>query len=230
MKRIVMLFVICTSCFFLSTSCKKSGSPSTWDKVKTAGRHMNRGIDHMCGKPYDSCQLASDDEFLGPVNEEYIPLSDEDLKMQYQLSDAAYPQPKFSPGENGSGIPNLQNFQAPSAQLSSVFQTIHFETDDHIIRNRHDVALIQRMANFLKKHSNVYVCIDGHCDERATAAYNMALGTRRSNQVRVLLIKNGVDFNRIYTVSYGKEKPIALGHGDEAWKENRRAEFKIYEK
>jgi peptidoglycan-associated lipoprotein len=184
----------------------------------------------MCGKSYDSCQLASDDDFLGPVNEEYIPLSEEDLKMQYQLGDAAYPQPQLSPGEAGSGIPNLQNFTPPSAQLSSLFQTIHFATDDHIIRNRHDMAVIQRMANYLKKHAGVYVCIEGHCDERATAAYNMALGTRRSNQVRVLLIKNGVDFNRIYTVSYGKEKPASLSHDEAAWKENRRAEFKIFEK
>ena len=58
----------------------------------------------------------------------------------------------------------------------------------------------------------------------------MALGTRRANHIRVLLIKQGVDFNRIYTVSYGKEKPLANGSSREELKQNRRAEFKIYKK
>jgi peptidoglycan-associated lipoprotein len=58
----------------------------------------------------------------------------------------------------------------------------------------------------------------------------MALVTRRANHVRVLLIKQGVDFNRIYTISNGKEKPLAQGHSPDAWKRNRRCEYKIYHK
>jgi peptidoglycan-associated lipoprotein len=89
---------------------------------------------------------------------------------------------------------------------------------------------IQKIATYLKKNPSIYLNIEGHCDERASAAYNMALGLRRANHVRVLLIKQGIDFNRIYTVSHGKEKPKSLGHAEEALSQNRRAEFKIYKR
>ncbi|MBI3236675.1 MAG: OmpA family protein, partial [Chlamydiales bacterium] len=86
------------------------------------------------------------------------------------------------------------------------------------------------MASYLKAHPNVYLFVTGHCDERGPEAYNLALGTRRANYVRGYLVKNGVDANRIHTVSYGKEKPCDLRHNAEGWSKNRRAEFKIYEK
>lgn len=72
--------------------------------------------------------------------------------------------------------------------------------------------------------------VEGHTDERAPAGYNVALGMRRANHIRALLVKNGIDPNRVYTVSHGKEQPIAAGHSPEDWKVNRRAEFKIFEK
>jgi peptidoglycan-associated lipoprotein len=72
--------------------------------------------------------------------------------------------------------------------------------------------------------------IEGHTDERASASYNLALGMRRANHIRQLLVKNGVSLNRIYTVSRGKEQPFALGHTPDDWKQNRRGEFKIFEK
>jgi peptidoglycan-associated lipoprotein len=86
------------------------------------------------------------------------------------------------------------------------------------------------IASYMKKNPNVYLLVTGHCDERASAGYNLALGMRRSNYIRSLLVKNGVDLNRIYTVSRGKEEPVSMGHSPEDWKQNRRAEFKIYEK
>jgi peptidoglycan-associated lipoprotein len=72
--------------------------------------------------------------------------------------------------------------------------------------------------------------IEGHTDERASASYNMALGMRRANFVRSFLVKQGADLNRIFTVSQGKERPLAQGHSPDDWKLNRRSEFKIYQK
>ncbi len=89
---------------------------------------------------------------------------------------------------------------------------------------------MQHISAYLKKHPNAYLLIEGHTDERASASYNLSLGMRRANHLSAVLVKNGVDLNRIYTVSRGKENPLALGHSQEDWKQNRRAEFKLYEK
>ncbi|MBI5346293.1 MAG: OmpA family protein [Chlamydiae bacterium] len=222
--KVFYLFIIGT--LTLLTGCSRNSDTSSWDNMKTAGRYMGRGIDSLFGKDYDSYLVENDDGAIGPKEGDFIPLNDKDLKAQGY--DKAYPQPKFSPGENG--IPQLTKFQTPSGELASVFEQIHFDSDDYVIRDRQDIATVQKIAAYMKHHENTFLCIAGNCDERASAGYNMALGTRRANSIRVLLIKNGVDFNRIYTISYGKEKPLALGHTQADWKINRRAEFKIFER
>lgn len=210
---------------FIFTSCERSGS--TWENVKTAGRYIHKGFDSLWGKDYESYLVRNENEFIGPDGEDFIPLNESDLRSGFICSDKAIAQPRNSFGENG--IPGFSNFKTPTS-LGNVFKTVHFDTDDHILRDKDDIATIQRIGSYLKKHPKVYLAIEGHCDERASAGYNMSLGTRRANHIRVLLIKQGVDFNRIYTISYGKEKPLALGHREQDWIINRRGEFKIYEK
>jgi len=86
------------------------------------------------------------------------------------------------------------------------------------------------MATYLKAHPHTYVIVEGHCDERGPEAYNLALGTRRAQHVRSLLIQHGVNVDQLHTISYGKEQPEAYGHSPQDWAKNRRAHFKIYEK
>lgn len=210
---------------FLITSCSHNSS-ETWENMKTAGRYMQKGVDSMLGKDYESRMLASGDEFYGPFDGDFIPLEDSDLRNQF--ADTALPQPKGNPGQ--FGIPNLDTFYAPPEALKGVFSSVHFNTDEHVIRERSDISALMHLADYLKKHPNVYVVVDGHCDERASASYNLALGMRRANAVRSFLVKNGADLNRIYTVSRGKEQPLALGHTQEDWKVNRRAAFRIYQR
>ncbi|NGX63629.1 MAG: Outer membrane protein P6 [Candidatus Anoxychlamydiales bacterium] len=223
MKKLVTLFCILT--FFIFTSCEKS-SP-TWENVKTAGRYLQKGIDSLWGKDYNSYWVQNEDDFIGPDNSDFIPLNEQDLKSGFSQTDRNYAQPKDSFGE--SGMPSFDQFKNP-LHLSSIFQKVHFQTDDHVLREKEDLITIQKIANYMKNNPNVYLLVAGNCDERASAAYNMALGTKRANHLRVLFIKHGIDFNRIYTVSYGREKPIALGHTLQDWKLNRRGEFKIFEK
>lgn len=227
MKKLLILTPVFLFCF-LAVSCQKS-SNQTWENMKTAGAYLNKGITTLCGNYSDSRLLESADEFTGPGDGEFIPLNDKDLKAQF-INDRGIPQPRFSPGDKGSPIPGLGEFKTPTGELAAIFKRVHFGTDDHMIKLSEDVDVIRSIAAYMKKNSRVYLSIEGHCDERASAAYNMALGARRANHVRVLLIKNGVDFNRIYTISHGKEKPLALGHGEEDWRANRRAEFKIFVK
>jgi peptidoglycan-associated lipoprotein len=188
---------------------------------------MQRGVDAICGKDYESRMLTSDEEFLGPYDDDFIPLRDSDLK-QFAATDMALPQPKGIPGQKG--FPSLAEFYMPPDDLRALFQALHFETDSHVLHDRAEVAALTKLAAHLKKNPNLYLVIEGHTDQRASASYNMALGMRRANYVRSFLVKNGVDLNRIYTVSRGKEQPIANGNSPEDWKLNRRSEFKIYEK
>jgi len=83
------------------------------------------------------------------------------------------------------------------------------------------------MANieWMKKNSNSKLTIEGHCDQRGSAEYNLALGERRANSVRQVFISNGIKGNRVTTVSFGKEKLLANGDSDEAMAKNRRANF-----
>ncbi|MEX6723193.1 peptidoglycan-associated lipoprotein Pal [Parapedomonas caeni] len=83
-------------------------------------------------------------------------------------------------------------------------------------------ATLDKEAAWLKQYPALKVAIEGHCDERGTREYNLALGDRRANAVRSYLIAQGVDGGRISTISYGKERPEVLGSDEESWSKNRR--------
>jgi peptidoglycan-associated lipoprotein len=84
-------------------------------------------------------------------------------------------------------------------------------------------ATLDRQAEWLEKYRDLKVVIEGHCDERGTREYNLALGAKRANAVREYLISAGINPKRLSTISYGKERPVVEGVGPEVWKQNRRA-------
>jgi peptidoglycan-associated lipoprotein len=81
--------------------------------------------------------------------------------------------------------------------------------------------ILQRQAEWLKRYSNVTVTIEGHCDERGTREYNLALGQRRAAAVKSVLVALGIPAARVRTISYGKERPIVVGSNEEAYAQNR---------
>jgi len=87
--------------------------------------------------------------------------------------------------------------------------------------------VLQTNADVLKKYASWQVTIEGHCDERGTAEYNLALGERRAVSARTYLVSLGIPADRIKTVSYGKEFPFDPGHDESAWSKNRRAHFVV---
>ncbi|WP_242128387.1 peptidoglycan-associated lipoprotein Pal [Sphingobium sp. Sx8-8] len=97
-----------------------------------------------------------------------------------------------------------------------------FGTDQYDI-DAQDQQILQSQAAWLQQNPNVRVTIEGHCDERGTRDYNIALGERRANAAKNYLASLGIDSSRITTVSYGKERPAALGSDEAAWAQNRRA-------
>ncbi len=81
--------------------------------------------------------------------------------------------------------------------------------------------ILQRQAEWLRRYPNVTITIEGHCDERGTREYNLALGARRAQAAKDVLVAMGVPASRLATISYGKERPIVVGHDEEAWAQNR---------
>jgi len=100
--------------------------------------------------------------------------------------------------------------------------TVHFATDSSDIDSEAQ-SILAKQAQWLAKYPNVRVTIEGHCDERGTREYNLALGDRRANSAKNFLVNAGVNAARISVISYGKERPIATGSDEEAWAQNRRA-------
>jgi peptidoglycan-associated lipoprotein len=101
-----------------------------------------------------------------------------------------------------------------------------FEFDRYAIETSQRDALAGD-ATWLRAHPGVRAKIEGHCDERGTAAYNMALGERRAAAAREYLANLGVDASRLQTISYGRERPFATAHDEAAWAQNRRAHFVV---
>jgi peptidoglycan-associated lipoprotein len=103
----------------------------------------------------------------------------------------------------------------------NVGDTVHFDYDKYEI-NGQDRDLLQRQAQWLQKYAQVRVTVEGHCDERGTREYNLALGARRANAVKEYLVSVGVSSARVDTISYGKERPVCTESDESCWAQNRR--------
>ncbi|HEY1265141.1 MAG TPA: peptidoglycan-associated lipoprotein Pal, partial [Terriglobales bacterium] len=121
---------------------------------------------------------------------------------------------------------------APSLTEEQLFaqnvKDVYFDYDKYDVRPDQQSALQGDIA-FLKEHSGIKVTIEGHCDERGSTEYNLALGDNRANSVKTALIQGGISTDRIKTISYGKERPFCTESNEECWQQNRRGHF-VYEK
>jgi len=109
---------------------------------------------------------------------------------------------------------------------SNVGDRVYFATDKYDI-DQASIARLEKQAVWLNDHSEFSVTIEGNCDESGTREYNLGLGDRRANAVKNYLIALGVDASRLNTVSFGKERPVALGSDEESWTLNRNAQTVI---
>ena len=130
-------------------------------------------------------------------------------------------------GSSSSDSPSYEYGDSRQANLQGYLQNeigdrIYFETDKHNI-NSASAFTLESQANWLKSTPGFQIIIEGHCDERGTREYNLALGERRANSDKEFLVSLGVEPGRVTTISYGKERPSAEGSTSESWAENRRA-------
>lgn len=114
---------------------------------------------------------------------------------------------------------------AEAEQAVKLLGTVYFDFDSATLSQDARTVLSQNATVLLKKKPNLKVQVEGHCDERGSAEYNLALGERRAKSAVAYLVTLGVPESRLSVISYGKEKPADAGHDDAAWAKNRRAEF-----
>lgn len=112
----------------------------------------------------------------------------------------------------------------PAAAVETGMKDVFFDFDVAAIRNDQMPALQQDFA-YLKAHQHAKVTVEGYCDERGTEEYNLALGQRRADTAKQALVAEGIAADRIHTISYGKDRPFAPGHDENAWRLNRRDHF-----
>lgn len=223
-------------CLFM-TGCRRNTN-DVWEDSKTAGRHLHRGVRAFMGKNTNSRQVRSRDEFMACSgnnsyeNQDFIPLVDPCESNGIMMHESRIVPPKECPGDVGSSIPGIDSFCDPAtdARLSQTFKNIHFEYNSNLVKGNDNLLSVRKIADYMKKNRNTYIFIEGHCCENGPEAYNFALGARRAHAVRNLLISEGVSADNIFTISYGKERPLVLDHHQEAWGKNRRAEFKVYQR
>ncbi len=115
---------------------------------------------------------------------------------------------------------------AAAVPAASPLKDVFFDFDRSSIRDDQKAALNEDVG-WLKANSRAKLTLEGHCDERGTAEYNLGLGERRAKAVKDYLVAAGIPADRIATISYGKERPFVLGHDESAWKWNRRGHFVI---
>ena len=131
------------------------------------------------------------------------------------------PGPPGPPGGAGMGSRNI----VPGSQ-----QDLEASAGDRVFFafDRADISpearqILTRQADWLRRYPNVAVTIEGHCDERGTREYNLALGERRAQAAKNVLVASGIPASRISTISYGKERPAVVGSSEESYAQNRRA-------
>lgn len=141
-------------------------------------------------------------------------------------------------GANGSGGLSESDLNAqregrfgegsiPTAEGEGLFRDVHFDYDSHAISDlaRQDIEF---NAQILRSQSSLRIQLEGHCDERGTAEYNLALGNKRAQAVAQVLASLGIGQARVETISYGEEVPLDPGHGEAAWAQNRRVHFSAF--
>jgi peptidoglycan-associated lipoprotein len=130
---------------------------------------------------------------------------------------------------NTSGATNSTGVTAPASGVTkgsredfiqNVGDRVYFDFNRSDIKPEGQTVL-QRQAAWLMQYPNVTVTVEGHCDERGTREYNLALGNRRANAAKSALVAAGVPANRVQTVSYGKDRPVVVGSTEQAWAQNR---------
>ncbi len=157
--------------------------------------------------------------------------SSKEVKQEPSVSDRSTAVPQASTGGSSSTTRPSQSVAAipgnpltdPNSLLSK--RSVYFDFDSNAVKDEYR-GLVQAHTRYLTDKRDTRIRIEGNCDERGSREYNLALGQRRAESVKKVMTVLGVADGRIETTSYGEEKPVAMGHDEASWAQNRRADIK----
>ncbi len=177
--------------------------------VSSCSKNKDSGMDPMDQYPSDTDVSA--DAVKGQGDDSQSQLSEEELQAQMEAQ-------------------RLQEQEAvrvkEEARMKFVNEDVYFNFDDATLTSDARMTLKQKVA-WLRENPGTSVLIEGHCDERGTSEYNIALGQRRAQSIKTFMINAGISTSRLSTVSYGEERPVDFANNETAWAKNRRAHFII---
>ena len=204
MIRIFYLIIFLTL-FGVATGCSKNLMPPEIQGDSILEENVG-GLD------------SSTHDFVPSVTEDKAPNISKNFEQEDKVPFSGRP---FEPGTRD--LFNRHNFVT-----TDKLKDIHFQYDKYDIDEKYR-SILRENADYLKSNPNVSIEIEGHCDERGTNNYNIALGERRSHSTKVYLVSQGISARRIHIISYGEEKPFCFGGTEECRFMNRRAHFRINE-
>ncbi len=220
---------IAVFCVFLTTACSKKLMPL---EIETSGS-VSEGTEFRDSSSSDSAFADSggsgDSGFFSeePILEYGSPSGGFSSESSGNGSSGSSGSNPFASGgqgqDTGSG---MQESRLQSFRASSDLKDIHFKFDRYDL-DSNSKMILQKNATFLKSNPNVHIEVQGHCDERGTNNYNIALGERRAHSTKNYLVSQGVDSRNVHVISYGEEKPFCFDSGETCWYQNRRAHFMV---
>jgi peptidoglycan-associated lipoprotein len=149
--------------------------------------------------------------------------------MAFACSKPAAPTPEITEPAPTAGAAATTPAADPAASTPAdsgvAFSTVYFDFDSYSLTGSAKAEL-QKIATTLKSQQSVRIQVEGHCDERGSNEYNLALGERRARAIQEFLTAEGVSNTNLSTISYGEERPAVVGSTEEAWAKNRRGEFR----
>lgn len=225
------IIITAVFCMFLTTACSKKLMPP---EIETSGS-VSEGTEFGSSSSSDSAFSGSNGGGSGFFSEE--PISEQGSSGGFANSGSGNgsfgSNPFASNGQGGQGQDqgkwnpgDSQESRLQSFQASSDLKDIHFKFDQYDL-DGNTREILKQNAAFLKNNPNVHVEVQGHCDERGTNNYNIALGERRAHSTKKYLVSQGVDSSNVHVISYGEEKPFCFDSGETCWYQNRRAHFMV---
>lgn len=234
--RVFQLALICASVALMIAGCATTASyrPESDSMKATLAEAKAAGAETRAPEEFAAAEACLD--WFTHEATEFTPFADPDARIRGKcLAAFAALREKMAvapvariPAEAVSPpvMPQPETSQARGAaeEKASPLKDMFFDFDKSSIREDMKKSLIENVQ-WLKANPTASIIIEGHCDERGTGEYNLALGQRRANSITNDLVAAGINAKRIKVISYGKERPFAPGHDESTWKWNRRAHF-----
>jgi peptidoglycan-associated lipoprotein len=236
MKRnliIVTLVAFAFSSVFILSSCAKKQVVTAEEELKAAPKEKAK-VEPEKEKPAlteaEKAKLAKEEELkIERLRELEEAKRAEAVREKLAIEEKALEE---KPGvEEKAAAPEFDEQRAYRERMAAQVEaeSIYFDFDRSFIRPEYRTVL-EKKAEFLKDFQEYSLRIEGNCDERGTNEYNLALGDRRTDSAKNYLISRGISADKIETLSYGEERPLALGHNEESWAQNRRDDFVLIKK